>query len=393
MKILMSAITCFDAEPGGLSRYFMEIARGLSAGGNEVTVLVLGEAPGAKAPAGTLRVRRVPGASLPARVINFYRALVSELRGNKYDVYNPHFALYVFGPMLAGRLKKCPVVFNFQGPWSGEAGVELSGGSGGLSLPGRIVCAMKKFVEEFVYRRCDRLIVLSREFKQILVEEYGVAPARVVVLAGGCDVNRFVPGNKGEARRALGLPRSPKIVFTVRRLVNRTGIDLLIKAMPILKRHNHNCLLVVGGDGPQKPGLENLARELGLAGAVIFTGYIPEEDLPLFYRAADVTVVPSLAFEGFGLVTVEALACGVPVVATPVGGNVEILCRLEPRLLSRSVSAESLAEKINGVLAGEDWVPDPHRCRNFAVQNYSWSKIARDVLAVFQAEANKRQSG
>lgn len=386
MRILMSAITWFDREPGGLGRYFSEVARELSGRGHQVTALVLGEAPGEEH-SGTLRLRKVPGKNMPSRVLNFYRALASELRGGRCDVYNPHFALYVFLPMLAGLFKGVPVVFNFQGPWAGEARVELSRGGRPPSARHRVAWALKKFIEGYVYRRCDRLIVLCGEFKKLLAEEYRVDPEKVTVLSGGCDIDRFSPGDRGQARRALGLPEKAKIVFTVRRLVRRVGIDLLIRSVPLLTPEHGDLLLVVGGEGPLRADLEALADELGVSGRVVFTGFIGEKDLLLYYRAADVMALPSVAYEGFGLVTVEAMACGIPVVGTPVGATVEILNRLNPGLVARDISSEGLAETIKGVLRGEGWVPDRRRCRCFAADNYSWARVSLDVLGVFQETA------
>lgn len=382
----MSAIKWFDGEPGGLGRYFSEVARELAGAGHQVTALVLGEVPGEVSGSGP-RLRKVPGKSLPLRVFNFYRVLASELRRGSYDVYNPHFALYVFLPMLTGLLKNCPVVFNFQGPWAGEARVETAGEARPPSVRHRLACALKKIIEGYVYRRCRRLIVLCGDFKRLLAEEYGVPPEKVTVLSGGCDVERFTPGDRGEARRALGLPDQAKIIFTVRRLVRRMGIDLLIRSVGHLQRDHENLLLVVGGDGPLRAELEALAGELGLSGRVVFTGFIAERDLPLYYRAADVMALPSLAYEGFGLVTAEALACGIPVVGTPVGATVEILNRINPFLVAREISAESLAQTINGVLSGEGWAPGRRQCRNFSVDNYSWARVSRDVLGVFREAA------
>jgi glycosyltransferase involved in cell wall biosynthesis len=382
----MSATTWFEGEPGGLGRYFTEVARELSATGHQVAAVVTGDSPG-QFSSGLLRVVRVTGRSLPVRVMGFYRALAAELNNHKYDVFNPHFALYVFLPMLLGLLKNCPVVFNFQGPWAEETRFELSGLHGRLSLRHRLSCGVKRCIERYVYQRCAGLVVLSRGFKDLLVEKYGVKPGKIIVLAGGCDVNKFTPGSRMEARRRLGLPEGARVVFTVRRLVKRTGVELIIKALKLVRSRHKDAILLVGGEGPLRPALELLAREMGVAEAVIFTGYISEDDLPYYYRAADVMTVPSLAYEGFGLVTVEALACGAPVIGTPVGGTLEILSGLEPKLLARSISAGSLAEKLDSVLSGENWVPGRARCREFVLKNYSWSVAAREVLAVFQEKA------
>ncbi|MCL6479955.1 MAG: glycosyltransferase family 4 protein, partial [Peptococcaceae bacterium] len=325
-----------------------------------------------------------------SRIIGFNKKIRNELRSQNYNVYNPHFALYAFMPLLLGYARNCAVVGVFQGPWAEEGRQELAGRNAMAAIKGTFSCTIKKWIEKLTYSRCDKFIVLSQEFKKVLVDQYGIKPDKVVVVPGACDTNRFAPGDRLKARQILQLPLNKKIVFTVRRLVRRVGVDILLKATKLLVSKHPDLLVVVGGKGPVKSELEALAVQLGIHNSVIFTGFIPEQQLPLYYQAADVMAVPSIAYEGFGLVTVEALACGVPVVGTPVGGTKEILGRLDSRLISRSSSPEDFATALNGVLSVEPWVPDAETCRVFVVHNYSWQKIIYDVCRVFSVAINDK---
>ena len=141
-------------------------------------------------------------------------------------------------------------------------------------------------------------------------------------------------------------------------------------------RKQPNAVLIIGGIGPLKGALCRRAEELRLGDRVRFAGFIPEEDLPGTYGAADLFVLPTVALEGFGLVTVEALSCGTPVVGTPVGGTPEILRGLDPALILQSAEpqdiAEGILENLGRVCGSNDWRV---RCREYALANYSWPAV------------------
>ena len=132
-------------------------------------------------------------------------------------------------------------------------------------------------------------------------------------------------------------------------------------------------------------------QEFGLEGHVTFTGFISEEDLPAYYQAADLFVVPTVALEGFGLITLEALASGLPVVGTPVGSTREILARFDARFLARGTQASDLAEKIveaRHILQQEDVAS---RARSFAVTHYNWDSIVDRYEDLYQQLCAARQ--
>jgi glycogen(starch) synthase len=122
----------------------------------------------------------------------------------------------------------------------------------------------------------------------------------------------------------------------------------------------------------------------GLARTVRLLGRLSEEELALAYRAADVTIVPSVALEGFGLVAAESLSAGTPVLVTPVGGLPEVVSPLSDRLVLQACTREAVAEGLVSALRGTLPLPDDAACRRFARERYDWSVIAAAVGKVYR---------
>jgi glycosyltransferase involved in cell wall biosynthesis len=178
-------------------------------------------------------------------------------------------------------------------------------------------------------------------------------------------------------RQELGLPSDGLLLLTVRDLEPRMGLDALIQALALIRK-DLAVRLVIGGKGRLRAELEALVSTLGLRDIVGFAGLIPEADLPNYYAAADCFVLPTRELEGFGLVTVEALACGTPVLGTPVGATPELLSPLAPELLTDDASPEALARGIRRVapLVGDERFRA--RCRAHAERHYGWpTAVAR----------------
>jgi glycosyltransferase involved in cell wall biosynthesis len=151
------------------------------------------------------------------------------------------------------------------------------------------------------------------------------------------------------------------------------GIEQLLRAVQILAPDD--IYLAIVGGGLLTDELRRLSSELGVDGRVRFAGQVAEEELPDWYRAADLFVLPTVAYEGFGMVTVEALASGTPVVGTPAGATPELLEPLDPRLVARGSDPGSLAVAIRETL---EFIDDDFRsrCREYAVARFSWDKVA-----------------
>jgi glycosyltransferase involved in cell wall biosynthesis len=284
-----------------------------------------------------------------------------------------HFALYAL-PCL-DLFGDRPLVVHFHGPWASEARAE--GQRPALTK-------VKMVVERTVLRRASAFITLSQAFAGVLEQDYGVAADRIRVIPGGVDCDRYaIPESSDEARRRLGWPSDRPIVLAVRRLVRRMGLEDLIDATAELRSRVPDVLVHIGGSGPLTDELEARVRALGLEHSVRLLGRIPEPDLPLAYKAATLTVMPSLTLEGFGLVAVESLAAGTPVLVTPIGGLPEVLRVLAPELVLPATGVVALAQGLTAALTGAISLPDAERCSDYARARFDWPVVSRQIRDVY----------
>lgn len=210
---------------------------------------------------------------------------------------------------------------------------------------------VRRWCERVVMRRCDRVVVLSEFMRQRVQDVHGIAADLIHLIPGAVDVTRFAPsGDQAGVRRHLGLPADRTVLVTVRNLVPRMGLEAFVRAVAMVRADVPGILVLIGGEGPLRAELERLIQEQHLKDHVRMLGYVPEDELPKYYQAADLVVLPTAELEGFGLVTVEALACGTPVVGTPVGATPEILNGIDPFLLTRDTSAGALADALRAVI-------------------------------------------
>src|SRR5690242_20815291 len=212
-RILVLGEGWFPDTRGGVARVVAELHAALRPA-HDVRTLVVG--PVTRQAAG-VRVAADPGDRLVHRIASAARAASQEARSA--SVIDAHFALYAFLPLLARRFARAGFVCHFHGPWSDESR------SAGEGLP-RVLA--KRAVERFVYRRADRLIVHSHAFERVLVERFDIGPWNIDVVPPGVDLKRFSPGDRCRARLGLGLPESAFVVASVRRLVPRMGLDVLL---------------------------------------------------------------------------------------------------------------------------------------------------------------------
>ncbi len=174
---------------------------------------------------------------------------------------------------------------------------------------------------------CHRVVASTETEREHLKTYYGVPPHSVGVIPCGVNLDLFRPLDKRASRRGLGLHQDESLLLYVGRFVPSKGADRMLEVMRHLQGNRMFRLLIVGGDDhdtPEAKSLRELSRQHGLQDRVTFLGRVPQEKLPAYYSAADLLVVPS-RYESFGLVALESLACGTPVVATRVGAMERIL--------------------------------------------------------------------
>lgn len=336
---------------GGLDRYVTGYVEALREAGHDCVAVVLSQP--SDLPGHVVAAAR-PDEPVLARLRNVDR----EVRRLDPDVLDVHFALY--GLLSVLRRRRVPLLVHFHGPWADET---VAGGR----RANRAMLA----VERAVYRRADRVVTLSGAFRSLVIERYGVAPERCVVIPGAVELDRFTPADDRDAlRQRLGVDGS-FVVLTARRLIRRTGVDLLISAWSTVAAAVPGAVLVVAGDGPEADDLRARAAASPAADRIRFVGLVPDAELIDWYRAADVSVVPSRALEGFGLVVLESLATGTPVVVTDIGGMPEAIAAFDPTAIVPATAA-ALADRLVAA-ARPGGLPDREGCRAHA-ERFGWDR-------------------
>lgn len=316
-------------------------------------------------------------ASLLARVTRVMRA---SSKGPPPDLVDAHFALYAAVPMKFTGLRRSQLVVTFHGPWADEVAVQFGSG--------RAVHWVRRRLEAHVYRRADHLLVLSEAFRRVLLERYHVDPWRLAVVQPGVDLDRFQVGSKEQSRLALDLPPDAFIAVALRRLVPRMGLDTLIQAWQgTVDTLPDGSRLVIAGDGPLLKQLKEQASGGKRAETILFPGRLSDDAVVHLFQAADVNVVPTASLEGFGLIVLEAAACGTPSIVSDVGGLPEAIRSLDSSLVVPPGDPDALAGRI--AAAAEGVLPGSSDTRAFA-ERFSWAEHVRKRLDIYRRSRGAR---
>jgi glycosyltransferase involved in cell wall biosynthesis len=284
------------------------------------------------------------------------------------------------GALLVGAraLAGVPLALAYLSPWHEEYLVRDPRARGRRRAA---LAGVRRRIERRVVRRADVVLPMSRFMAGRVRDLHGVPSARVRVVPGGVDRARFTPPADRRALRArLGIDDGARLVVTLRNLEPRMGLSELLRAMPAVRAAHPGVRLVVAGNGPLAATLRAETAALDLAAAVRFAGFVPEAELAAFYGAADLFVIPSRALEGFGLVTLESLACGTPVAGTPVGATPELLAPLDPALVFDGASSGAIAHGLVRALARGDAEALRARCRAYTA-SFTWDAVAEALEA------------
>lgn len=389
MRILIVSDVSPVAVLGGAERVVWEQASRLAAAGHRVRVVSRapehvgeGAVVHRDVPVRHFDVdRRTLRSFLRTSIQGARRAVAEDVEAHGADVLHVHQPLAAFGALTSAAGRRLPSLYTFHSPAPLEyrtrrGTTDLHRGG----LAGHAGTAALWLLERLSLSRATRVHVLS-EFSAGLVRKlYRIPRARIVKIPAGVDLDHFrPPADRMALRRELGLPAGRPLLFTLRNLEPRMGLDNLLGAIPLLRRRIPDVLLLIGGAGSLRRQLEALAASLHLADHVKFLGFVADADLPRHYGVADAFVLPTRALEGFGLVTVEALACGTPVLGTPVGATPEILTPLAPSLVFRAGSSEAMAQDLGRFLEGLGQDPAGARrlreaSRRHAETYYGWAR-------------------
>ncbi len=278
--------------------------------------------------------------------------------GARFDVIDAHYA-YPDGvaAVWLGRRFGLPVVVTARGSDISQLPR--------YALPGRLI--------RRALRQADGVVAVSAALRDAIVA-LGVPGERVRVLRNGVDLALFAPGDRARQRAALGV--SGTVLLSVGHLIERKGHHRVIEALALLP----DATLLIAGEGPERGRLEALARRLGVAGRVRLLGARPHVDLPGLYGAADLLVLAS-SREGWANVLLEAMACGTPVVASPIWGNPEVVGDRAGGVLAASNDAAGIAAGVRDLLGA---MPAQAATRAYA-EGFGWRETSAGQAALFRA--------
>lgn len=279
-------------------------------------------------------------------------------KGFDFDVIDAHY-LYPEGVAAA-----------LLGRWFGRPVIVTALGDDAITCP---KFPMPRRMLLWMASRCSSLTAVCQALKDHLVK-VGAPAEKIRVILQGVDLDVFRPVDRDAVRRRLGL--SGRVLLIVGHVTKRKGQHFAVEALPQLP----GTTLLIAGDGWMEGMLRERARELGVADRVRFLGHVNHEDLTDYYGAADASLLPS-SREGIANVLIESMACGTPVVATPVWGTPEAVSTPEAGVLMRDRSTEALVEAVRQLFAS---YPDRAATRRHA-ETFTWERTSRQHLEVLRA--------
>ena len=394
---------------GGGERMLWEQARRLAARGHDVRVVSRAD-PDATAPVSVERERvrihhfladrRSTTRFIKSSIYGARRVVSEVLAREPADVLHVHQPLAGYGALTSRAGALLPSLYSFYSPapleYRSRRGMTARHRAGFVGATGT---AMLWAIERACLRRAGLVHVLSDFSADQLWKLYAVPRERIVRIRGAAATDRFKPApDRGAIRSELGLSADRAILLTVRNLEARMGLDNLLAAMAVLKVRCPSALLLIGGAGSLRSALEAQSQAHGLSEHVKFLGFVPDAELPCYYQAADVFVLPTRELEGFGLVTVEALACGTPVLGTPVGATPEILRALCPTLVFRGTTPEMMAEDLERFLGDKERDPAGYArlreaSREHVERHYTWERATDELERTLHRVADAGRNG
>jgi D-inositol-3-phosphate glycosyltransferase len=395
-------------ETGGMNVYVRELTRELSRRGLAVDVFTRSQNPAIPriSPGGPLgprgRVIHLPaGPEKPYNKNDIYGHLPQFVQGVQafaaaegihYDVLHSHYWLSALAAEELRETWGAPIVHMFH--TLGKLKNQVAQSPAEMEPEQRIIC------EGEIMRFADRIVAATAVEREQMCAFYGADPARISVVPPGVDLTRFHRLPLAEARARIGVPADHQMILFVGRIQQIKGIDTLIRAVALLlnrepELRSHTCLAIIGGDPnagseqSEQANLQALRESLGVGDLVTFLGSKDQDSLANYYSAAATVVVPS-HYESFGMVALEAMACGTPVIASDVGGLSVNIAEGFNGYLVPAGDEEALASKLALLLKYPSLREHLSEQAVRWAERFGWGHIADDILAVYDLALTAR---
>ena len=401
MSLQRAAFISFHACPlaapgqgksGGMNVYVRELSRAIGESGVPVDIFTREhEDAGASIEwiAPNVRVIHLPGGPHEASVGDLFAHLPEFLDGVRafqvkndieYDVVHSHYWLSAWIGQRFARGLGIPHLVTFHT----LALIKMQ------SRAGESEPEEREVVEREAMLTADRIIAFSGHERDAMARLYGADPDRVMLAPCGVDLIKFRPLDQKEVRQRLGL-NGEKVLLYVGRVEPLKGLDLLVETAAQMDSGEEEVrMMVVGGGGPGEPETDRvrrLAEERKVDGIIDFVGRVDHDDLPLYYNAADVCVVPSY-YESFGLVALESMACGTPVVATRVGGLPTIVQHGHTGYLKSWRCPEAFANSVEMIISSSGLQESLGAAARRRAEQMGWENVASMISKEYRVLAD-----
>ena len=397
MNVNRAALVCFHACPlavpgqgkaGGMNVYVRQLAAALGKHGIEVDVFTRrhqGSENSIEQIAAKARVIHLSGGGPDVPMDRLFDSLplfLAEVeafqRQNQleYQVVHSHYWLSGWVGRQVARSLGIPHVLTFHT----LSLIKQQSRSGEVEPPAR------QSVERELAASASRIVGFSPHERDALVRLYGADSDNIVLAPCGVDLSLFRPMDQKMARQRLGL-NGEKVVLFVGRVEPLKGLDLLLQAAAQMETGQAVKVMVVGGieEGDTEVSrLQDSARDLGIDRVIEFVGRVDQDELPFYYNAADVCVMPSY-YESFGMAALEAMACGTPVVASRVGGLSTVVHHGHTGFLKSWRCPEAFANSLDMILSSEDLQDSMGKAARKRAEDMSWENVAARIVDVYRA--------
>ncbi len=377
-----------EKDTGGMNVYVLQVAREFARRGNKVDVYTRCHDP--KDPqivdigdgARVIHLKAGPYFEAKAALYQYIPEFLSNLckfqraEGVSYDVIHSHYWLSGRIGMALGKKWGVPHVVTFH-----TLAKTKMRARAGEKEPELRECVEKKVMDSV-----DAVVVSTEIEKEDLVRLYHKSPHNIHTISAGVDLDLFRPLNKTESKEVLGILEN-RVILYAGRIEPIKGLDILLRAVSNLEDAADTRLIIVGGkleNDPELERLRKLASELGIQDMTTFVGSVSQRELAKYYNAADVFVLPSYS-ESFGLVALEAMACGTPVVVSRVGGLKTFVKDGETGYLVPWHCPEPFAQRLDMLLANPALRSAMGRAARAQAEGMGWSGVADRMQQVYSA--------
>ena len=377
MNILMTTWEFPPIKVGGVGSHCYDLCSALSKTGNNITVLSFGSEEKVEAVNDCLTIHRVPSGRAPDTISwsmflgHRMEKKAAELhKEEKFDIVHAHDWMMVPAGIGIKKLLDIPMVFTLHSTESGRVGIHDS------------YTRMINDLEWYGTYEASQVITVGREFYNEVKGMFGVPEHKINYIPNGVDIERFDNSIKSLDRSDFALEWE-KIVLFVGRLTYQKGVEHMINAMPsIISEHKEAKFVMVGNGAVDY--YRSIAFRNGVGSKVLFTRFVPEETLISLYKAADMTVVPSI-YEPFGIVALEAAASRTACIGSYVGGLKENIIHNVTGLHTYPADQKSISAQINSALSDSSWCKSLGRNgRRFVEKNFKWRGISNETQRIYE---------